>query len=73
MKDVLSTKTVKRNEVLRHMQLDRRKKIYKAIKDNILSLKNVLDVSDEEEKKLVIKEIKKLSKIQNYFLDKNQD
>ena len=73
MKDVLSTKTVKRNEVLRHMQLDRRKKIYKAINDYILSLKNVLDVSDEEEKKLVIKEIKKLSKIQNYFLDKNQD
>ena len=33
MKDVLSTKTVKRNEVLRHMQLDRRKKIYKAIND----------------------------------------
>lgn len=69
MKDILSTKTVMKNEVLRRMQLNRRRKIYRAIGDYILSLKNVLDVSDNDDKQLVIKEIKKLAKIQRYFYD----
>ena len=58
---------VKKNEVLERTQLERRKNVYKAIGAYILSLKGSVDIADEKEKKKLIKEIKKLAKIQDYF------
>ena len=58
---------VKKNEVLERTQLERRKNVYKAIGAYILSLKGSVDIADNKEKKRLIKEIKKLAKIQDYF------
>ena len=57
----------KKNEVLEAMQLERRKIIYKAIGAYILTLKGSMDVANNKEKKELVKEIKKLAKMQKYF------
>ena len=57
----------KRNEVLERTQLERRKNVYKAIGAYILSLKGSVDIANDKEKKKLVKEVKKLAKIQEYF------
>ena len=55
------------NEVLERTQLEKRKAVYKAIGAYILSLKGSVDIANEKDKKVLVKEIKKLAKIQDYF------
>lgn len=56
-----------KNEVLEMAQLERKKNVYKAIGAYILTLKGSMDVAGEKDKKVIVKEIKKLAKIQKYF------
>ena len=74
MKYKLSTPFVENKDAnIKKMQLEKRKDVYKALNMYIFSLKSSLDIASKEDKKVLVKEIKEMSALQDYFYNSERD